>query len=341
MSQAARTGGTPAAGAAPARAADAHGAGASDAIVACGMTAQTDNTRGALLMVASMAFFTFNDACLKAVSGEVPLMQALFLRGLAVSALLAALAWSRGGLGLARLRPDARGLAIRTIAEIAAAFFFLTALFNMPLANVSAVLQAAPLAVTLAAVLVLREPVGWRRLLAIVVGFGGVMLIVRPGTEGFTVYSLYALLAVASVTVRDLATRRMSRDLPSISVALVTAVGVTVFAGAASLAEPWAALSGGAALRIGGAALFVFVAYITSVATMRVGEVGFVAPFRYTSLLVALVLGLAVFGEWPEPLTLLGSAIVVATGLFTLLRERALARARGRRGMAATNRPRG
>lgn len=305
------------------------------------MTPLSDNARGALLMIASMALFTLNDACLKGLSDELPLMQALFLRGLAVSVLLGAVGMMRGGLGIGRLRPDAGRLALRTVAEIAAAWFFLTALFHMPLANVSAILQVTPLAVTLAAALFLAEPVGWRRLLAIAIGFGGVLLIVRPGTEGFTIHSVYALLAVAMVTVRDLATRRMSRDLPSISVAFVTAVGVTAFAGLGALAGPWVPLRGETALQLGGAVVFVFVAYIASVATMRVGEVGFVAPFRYTSLLVALVIGLLAFGEWPDPLTLGGSAVVVATGLFTLFRERALAGARGRRGPAATVRVRG
>ena len=305
------------------------------------MTTLSDNMRGALLMVASMAFFTFNDACLKALGDEVPLMQALFLRGLAVSVLLGVIVLVRGEFRLEQLRGDAPLLAVRTAAEIAAAWFFLTALFNMPLATVSAILQVAPLSVTLAAALFLSEPVGWKRLLAIGIGFAGVMLIVRPGTEGFTIYSVYAVLAVAMVTVRDLSTRRMSRDLPTISVALVTSLGVTVFAGLASLSGPGVALDGKTAMQLSGAVVFVFVAYIASVATMRVGEVGFVAPFRYTSLLVALVLGFLVFGEWPDTLTLAGSAIVVATGLFTLLRERMLARDRGRRGPAATNRPRG
>ncbi len=306
------------------------------------MAQLSDNARGALLMIASMLFFTMNDACLKGLGGDVPLMQALFLRGLVVSVLLAALAaWRGGGLRLGRLRPDAGRLALRTLAEIGAAYFFLTALFNMPLANVSAILQVTPLAVTLAAALFLAEPVGWRRLVAIAIGFGGVLLIVRPGTDGFTIHSIFALLSVAMVTVRDLATRHMSRDLPSISVAFVTAVGVTCFTGISSLFEPWVPLGPRSGLQLAGASLFVFVAYIASVATMRVGEVGFVAPFRYASLLAALILGFVAFGDWPSPLTLLGSAVVVATGLFTLLRERAVARARGRRGPAATVRARG
>lgn len=305
------------------------------------MTGLSDNTRGALLMIASMAFFTFNDACLKAVGREIPLMQALFLRGAAVSVLLAVLGSVMGGLMLRKLRHDAGRLALRTVSEIAAAWFFLTALFHMPLGNVSAILQVTPLSVTLAAALFFREPVGWRRFTAIGIGFAGVLLIVRPGTEGFTVYSVYALLAVLCVTARDLATRHMSRDLPSISVAFVTAVGVSVFAGIAMLFEPWVPMTPETTLQLGGAVLFVFVAYIASVATMRVGDVGFVAPFRYTSLVVALILGFVVFGDWPEPLTLLGSAIVVATGLFTLLRERAVARARGRVGPAAIVRVRG
>ncbi len=286
-----------------------------------------DNVRGALLMIAAMVAFTVNDACLKGLSGDLPLMQALFLRGLAVTPVLALWAWARGGLRLSVLGADRRRLALRTAAEIAAAWFYLTAVYNMPLANVASIHQATPLMVTLAALLFLGEPVGWRRLTAIAIGFVGVLLIVRPGTSGFTIYSIYALGAVVTVVVRDLVTRRMSAGLPSHTVALVTSIGVTVFAGAMSLATPWRPVGGETGMLLAGASGSVLVAYVLSISAMRVGEIAVVAPFRYTSLLVAMVIGVFAFGEVPAPLTLLGAAIVVATGLFSFFRENV----RGRR----------
>lgn len=292
------------------------------------MIALSDNMRGAALMVASMTFFTLNDACLKALGDEIPLMQALFLRGIAVTLLLGAYAQLRGGLRFDLLNADKRRLAVRTIAEVATAFFFLTALFNMPIANVTAILQVSPLAVTLAAALFLSEPVGWKRLVAIGIGFFGVLLIVRPGTEGFSIYSVYVLCAVGTLVVRDLTTRRMSRGLPSVSVAFITSAGVTASAGLASIAVTWVPVSGEASWQLAGSVVFVLMAYICSVATMRSGDVGFVAPFRYTGLIMALIIGLIIFGEWPDRLTLVGSAIVVGTGIFAVLREQAVTRKR-------------
>lgn len=285
------------------------------------MAALSDNMRGAVLMMGSMAAFTLNDACMKALSDEVPFFQALFLRGLGTIVLLTLLARAMGAFTFRLPRRDWGLIVLRTLAEIGAAYFFITALFNAPLANVTAIIQAIPLSVTLAGALFLGEAVGWRRMVAILIGFAGVLLIVRPGTEGFNFYSVYALIAVGFVTVRDLSTRRLSGQVPSLTVAVSAAVGVTLFAAAGSAVEPWAAMSVKAALQLAGATVFILGGYLFSVMVMRVGEIGFIAPFRYTALIWALVLGFLVFGDWPAPLTLLGSAIVVSTGIFTFYRE--------------------
>ncbi|MHC0054329.1 DMT family transporter [Actibacterium sp. D379-3] len=291
------------------------------------MAAFSDNTRGALMMMASMAAFTFNDACMKALSDELPLFQALFLRGVAVVVLLAAVARAMGALRFDLAKRDWVLIALRTAGEVGAAYFFVTALFNAPIANVTAIIQAIPLTVTLAGALFLGEAVGWRRLAAILVGFCGVLLIVRPGTDGFNFYSVYALIAVGFVTLRDLSTRRLSRDVPSLAVALCAAVGVTLFTGVAAAFQPWVPVSVKAGMQLGGATVFVIGGYLFSVMVMRLGDIGFIAPFRYTALIWALFLGFVIFGDWPAPLTFLGSAIVVATGIFTFYRERRLLRA--------------
>jgi drug/metabolite transporter (DMT)-like permease len=277
-------------------------------------------------MTASMASFTLNDAMLKTLSDEMSMFQAVFLRGIGSTVLLIALA---AAMGLLRLRLSPRDrvmVAVRTVAEIGAAYFFITALFHMPLANANAIMQALPLAVTLAGAIFLREPVGWRRLSAILVGFVGVMLIVRPGAEGFSIYSVYALAAVLSVTVRDLSSRMVSAETPSMTVAIAASVGVLVFAGLGCLGETWQPVSTAGWGALLAASVFIVGGYLFSILTMRVGDIAFIAPFRYTSLLWALLLGLVVFGDWPDPLTLTGAAIVVATGIFTFHRERKLAR---------------
>jgi S-adenosylmethionine uptake transporter len=295
--------------------------------------ALSDNTRGALLMMGSMAAFTVNDTFMKSLSGDLPLAQAIFLRGLATTALTLLLARALGQLRFRLPRRDAGLLALRTAGEIGAVYFFLTALFNMPLANATAILQALPLAVTLAGAVVFGERLGWRRLTAILVGFAGVLLIVRPGTAGFSIYSLYVLGAVACVTLRDLAVRRMSVALPSLTVAFVASAAVTATFGLVAAFQPWQPVSPGSAALLLCAALSIMTAYILSVATMRVGELAVVAPFRYTGLVVALILGYAVFGDFPEAITLAGAALVVATGAFTLWRERQIARTAARAAM--------
>lgn len=286
----------------------------------------SDSARGALLMMCSMAAFTTNDALMKRAGDTLPLMQMLVIRGLAASAALALLAWWTGALAVRIGWRDRCLIAARSLAEVGAAFFFLTALMSMPLANVTALLQMVPLTVTLAAALFLGEAVGWRRWTAIAAGFCGMLLIVRPGTEGFDARSIYALVAVVFVTARDMVVRRMSPGVPSLQVTLAASVAVTVFAGILASGQEWHPVTGRDGLLVLGAAGFVSLGYLVSVLVMRVGEVSAIAPFRYTGLVWALVLGWLVFGDWPQAATLLGAGIIAATGIFTLLRERTMRR---------------
>jgi S-adenosylmethionine uptake transporter len=304
---------------------------------------RSDNLTGALLMMGSMAAFTFNDAMVKGLSGQVPLFQVMFLRGVLTTVLVAGIAWWMGALARRLPREDLWPVFWRMVGEIGSAFFFLSALFNMPLANISAIMQALPLTITLAAAVFFRDPVGWKRMAAILAGFVGVMLIVRPGTEGFNIYSVYGLAAVAFVTLRDLATRKLSRDVPSMLVTLITSCAIMIFFGLASLTDTWVPMDVRATALITGAAVMVIGGYLCSIMVMRVGEISFIAPFRYTSLLWALILGWVVFGDWPQTITLVGASIVVASGLFTLYREAQVsrrARAAQKRQLSLGPRPR-
>ncbi len=292
------------------------------------MTARA-NLTGAIYMMLSMAAFTVNDAFVKLAAETVPLFQIVFLRGIATTAMLAATVYLTGGLRFSIPKGDRGKVAWRTVFEVAAMVAFLTALINMPIANATAILSALPLAVTLGAALFLGDPVGWRRLLAICVGFVGVLLIIQPGTDGFNAYALFALLAVLIITGRDLVTRRFSPQVPSMGVAVLTAAAVCVFGGVMSMFEPWAPLGAREVALILAAAVFIIGGYVFSILVMRVGEIAVIAPFRYTSLIFALVIGLVVFGEFPNSLALTGAAVVVATGLFTLWREQRTARRQG------------
>lgn len=281
----------------------------------------SDNTIGALFMAGSMACFTFGDSYMKLLGGAVPLAQVLVLRGLIATVFIYLLARYLGQLQLNQSRRDWATIAIRCAAELGATYFFLTALNHLPLANISALMQSLPLTVTLGAALFFGEAVGWRRWLAIAVGFVGMLLIVRPGGDGFTVFSIYALIAVAFVTLRDLITRRLSPAVPSLTVTLCAAVCVTLFSGFWSTTVEWVPMDKTALVYLLGASFFIIGGYCFSVMTMRIGAVSVSAPFRYTSLLWALVLGWYVFNDWPDALTLIGAALIVAMGLFTLWRE--------------------
>ncbi len=285
------------------------------------MNNASDNLRGAVFMMLSMAGYVINDTLMKLVSGDIALAQGVFLRGLAASALLGAFAAYKGQLLHRASGPEMKIILWRAFAEIAATYCYLTALFNMPLASITAIMQSLPLAVTLAGSLFLRHKVGWRRYLAILAGFSGVLIIIRPGGEGFNAFALWGLAAVGFVTLRDIMAARLHVRTPSIFAALFTAVGVTLAAGVAAIFEPWQPVSAGSFALLTFAALFILVGYVTSISAMRYGEIAFVSPFRYTVMIWALLIGIFIFGDYPDGWTMLGIAIVIGTGIFTFYRE--------------------
>ena len=282
----------------------------------------SDNIRGAALMAISMAAFVSNDTLVKLVSSDLGLFQILFLRGIMATVALIVIAHFRGQLFVSLERRDVGIMALRLVGEIGATMSFLTALFNMPLANVTAILQALPLAVTLGAAVFLRERVGWRRMSAIAVGFSGVLIIVRPGTDGFNSFATFALLSVGFVVLRDLSTRRLASKVPSIFAALMTSIAVTTIGAVAVPFNDWHPVQAPQLTALAGSTVFLVIGYLSSVMTMRVGEIAFVAPFRYTAMIWAILLGFLVFGQFPDNWTLLGSAVVIAMGMYSFYRER-------------------
>ncbi|WP_199260477.1 DMT family transporter [Paracoccus binzhouensis] len=286
-----------------------------------------DNLRGAGLMMLSMAAFICNDTLMKAVTQSLPLYESVAIRGGMVLALMLLVARRRGGVRLRVPRADLWPLVLRTAADIASTVLYLVALRQMALADISAIMQALPLAVTLAAALVFGERLGWRRLLAIGIGFLGVLLILRPGTGAFDRWSAVALVSMLLIVLRDIATRRCSARLASSGIAFYAALAVMLTGFVLGTGESWRVPTAAEFALLLAAALFLTVGYITAVATMRVGEISFVAPFRYSSLVWAVLLGLAVFGDWPDPWTWAGSLLVVGAGIYTILRE---GRLRGR-----------
>jgi len=275
-------------------------------------------------MCASMAAFTINDAFMKSVTTTLPLYQTIGMRGLIAALGLGLLVLVTRAYRFRLNRRDGKLILLRSLADVAATIFFLEALLRMPLANLSAILQALPLLITLAAALVYGDRIGWRRMTAILVGLVGVLIIIRPGTDGFDRWALLGVASVLCVVVRDLAVRPIQGQLPSALVALGAAVAVTLMGWTGAAFQGVQAVTSWEAAKVLGAGLFLIVGYLTSVMAMRQGDIGMVAPFRYTSLIWAIVLGLLVFGDLPDVWTLIGATIVVGAGLFTLWRERRL-----------------
>ena len=274
-------------------------------------------------MVCSMIFFAVNDAVIKSLGGVLPIFQTLAVRGGMVVVLLAILVMRSGWRVQELRRRDQMILLLRVAAEVGAAFFIVTALFNMELANMTAILQILPLTIPLAAFMFLGEPLGWRRLVAICIGFLGMLFIVKPGSDGFNIYSLFCLAAVICVTIRDLTARSLGAKLSSQEMSLFAAVGVFGAASVATMFEPWVTISLASWAALCGSSFAILLGYLVSVYAIRTGDVSFTAQFRYIGLIAALILGYVFFGEWPDRLALIGAAIIVGTGAFTLYRQRA------------------
>ena len=280
-----------------------------------------DNLLGAALMTCCVLAYVLNDAVMKLLFADIDFFQAIFLRGLVSLPPILILALMTKTLMQKYSAKNQRLMIIRILAEIGTTVTFLTALKHMPLANVTAILQSLPLAITMAAAIFLGEPVGWRRWSAICVGFTGVLIIIRPGLAGFNSYSLLALAAVLLLTVREISTRQLDNKVPTVTVALSTTLGITAFAALMLIGTEWAEINFVSWSLIIAAAAAVTVATLLSVVAMRTGDIGFVSPFRYTSLIGAIGLGILLFGEWPDGITLLGALIIAFAGIYSLYRE--------------------
>lgn len=290
------------------------------------MTAPSDhrqNLTGAAWMTAAMAAFAVEDALVKAVAGILPVGQVMILFGLGGAALFAAIALRRGEPLMTR-DVMSRAMRIRVVFEITGRLFYVLALALIPLSTATVILQATPLVVVAAAAVIFGERVGWRRWTAIGLGLGGVLIILRPGTEGFSALSLLAVVGMLGFAGRDLASRAAPKSLGT---AVLGLYGFLALATAGLLfalwqQEPFRIPDARAALVLMLTVVVGVGAYSSLMKAMRTGAVSAVTPFRYTRLLFGLMLGIALFGERLTPATLLGSVLVVLSGLFILWRGR-------------------
>ena len=268
-----------------------------------------------------MSAFVLNDAFVRLAGDSLPLAQILFIRGLITSVLLLAFAIYGGVFSLKVSKKDKWRIFFRSIAEALTAYFFLTAVMKMPFANVTAILQILPMTVTLAAAFVFKEKVGIIRISLILMGFFGVVLIINPSADGFNLYAVYALIAVVLITIRDLITRKLSNEVPTLLPTVSASIGVLLFSVILLINTPLQPLNTQNSLFIFLAAFFIVFGYYTAVLVMRSGEISFISPFRYTAILFALILGFIFFDEKPDITAFVGIVIVMLAGIVLMMRN--------------------
>ncbi|MGC9370805.1 MAG: DMT family transporter [Paracoccaceae bacterium] len=281
-----------------------------------------DNLRGIGLMVLAMAGFALEDALIKLAAGGLGLGTVVAVFGLGGTAVFAVLTRAAGQPVLSP-HMLSRLMGLRALFEVTGRVGYFLAITQASLSGASVILQATPLVVTLGAVLFLGETVGWRRWAAMAVGFAGVLIVLRPGLEGFTAASLFAVIGMVGFAGRDLATRAAPPVLSNLQLAVLgfavlipTGLGLSLFDTTHNWPGPAQAGVLGAAVLAGCGA------YYALTAAMRLGEVSLVAPFRYTRLVFALILAAWMFGESPDGPMLLGAALIVASGIYLLTRGR-------------------
>lgn len=292
------------------------------------MASPPDNTRGIVAMNIAMFGFIGSDTLVKFLTQTLPLGETVFLRGVVASALVAIVVLWTGSWREWRSLFETR-MALRIVGELGATVGYLVGLVHMPIANATAVFQATPLVMTACAAVFLGEKVGPARWVAIAIGLCGVMVIVRPGLEGFDVWSLAILAAVASVALRDISTARISAHTPTSLVTFATAITVTGLGLAMMPFEAyigrhveWTRPTSFEAAMVVLNALSLLGGYVGMLVATRLAETSAIAPFRYALLVWAFIFGVVVFGQYPDLPTLVGAAIVVVTGLYSFHRER-------------------
>lgn len=287
-----------------------------------------ENLRGIIAMLLCSLFFVLNDTQVKYGTGELPLGELLFVRSALATLVVFLYVWARGSLPRIRwcLNP---GVLVRSAADGGATVFYMIGLVHMPIANASAIVQVLPLVITAAGALLFGERVGWRRWLSVVIGFLGIILIVRPGGDGFNAWSLMICLAVVTLVIRELSTRFMGEGGDTSLAVLANCAVITLVSAGMALFEVWQPIGLVSLCLIVGACLCLIAGIAFSVETMLHGDVSTIAPFRYVFVLYAFAIGYFVWGEIPDTMTIAGISVVVGSGLYVIYRERVLtARAR-------------
>jgi drug/metabolite transporter (DMT)-like permease len=280
------------------------------------------NRRGALAMSAAMALVTVNDSMIKLASQSLPAAQTIAIRGLfaTVWVLLVVLA--------ARQTTQLRHcVELRTVGraalDVGGTFSYLYALFHMPLADAVAINMGAPLIMMLFAMVFLGEQVRWQRLAAVLAGFAGMLLVVRPGGGNFSGWTALCLLATVLNAARDVYTRRIPLRVPSVIVSFAAAGAIMLTAVTITTLQGWQPISPAGLLLLAGASAFLAASYFLTIVAMRLGDISAVSGFRYSALPAAALLGWLIWGYLPDAISCTGMGVLAVAGLYLLRHERA------------------
>jgi len=278
------------------------------------------NQRGVLAILGCMASYTVNDVLVKQILRTYPVGEVIFLRGLIAMLLIGAVAVALGHRReiVTAISPL---LSARSAFDGLSTAAFITALAHMPLANVAAVLQIGPLLITVLSIVLFREAVGWRRWIAIGVGFIGALLVIKPTPSSFDIWAVIAAASALFAALREISNRRIGHGVPVMVVAFWGAVGITAFGTVFAVTETWRMFETGDLMKLFVASVFVGIAIYLMALGFRDVDLSVVAPFRYTYLITSAVGGYLVFAELPDGWTVFGALLIVGSGIYTLHRE--------------------
>ena len=276
--------------------------------------------RGIVAVLTAMALFVLSDTVVKLAGDLMPPTQIMALRGVIAVALMGAIAASSVPMARWHLVLQPRVL-LRAAIEALVAVLFLASLPHLPLADITAIQQVTPLVLTMLSALLLRESVGWRRWSAVVAGFAGVVLVIQPVGQGINIYALSALACAVGVAVRDLVTRGLDPAIPTTLVSFTTTLSVCVTGFAGQPLETWTAPSTYAMTLLAASAVLVSSANLFVISAFRGTDISAVAPFRYAGVIWAIILGFLIWGHIANALAILGTVILISSGLYIMHRE--------------------
>ena len=282
---------------------------------------QKNNIKAALLVMVAMVMITSNDAIIKHLTQVFGIGQIMLIRGLTVCLIFASFMLASGNPIFSR-RAFHRWNITRGLLELGATFAFLTGLSLLPLATASTLGFSSPIFLALLVSIFLKEKVGWLRWLVIFAGFSGVLMITNPFDEAINWAMIFPIVCAILVALRDLTIRYVPNDIPSMQVAFTNAWIVMLGGGSLSIFQGWSHVKLDWYIWFPALGVAMFCGYIFYIVGTRMGELSFIGPFKYTSVVLAIFIGYLIWDETPSILMLCGAMVIILSGIVLLAGEK-------------------